>query len=138
MPQAELRKRQIKYTPFLFLVALLGWWIPGAGHLLIGRVKHSIIIFISIAFAFTLGIYIASVAVLDPVNDLLWYLAQILNSPLIILLARFAQNNQLECFARPREIGQIYTAVAGLLNLLCIINAVYLAYCDKIQITKQD
>ena len=138
MLQAKSGKIQTKYIPFLFLVALLGWWIPGAGHLLIGRVKHAIIIFISIAFAFTLGIYIASVAVLDPVNDLLWYLAQILNSPVVILLARFAQNHQLVCFARPREVGQIYTTVAGLLNLLCIVNAVYLAYCDKIQITKQD
>ena len=116
------------------MVALLGWWIPGAGHLLIGRVKHAIIIFVCIVFAFTMGIYIASIAVIDPVNDILWYWAQILNSPLVILLARIAQNNQLVCFARPREIGQIYTAVAGLLNLLCIVNAVYLAFCDKAQI----
>ena len=28
----------------------------------------------------------------------------------------------------PNEIGQIYTMTSGLLNLLCIVNAVYLAY----------
>ena len=137
MPPVESAKIRINDIPFLFLVALFGWWIPGAGHLLTGRVKHAIIIFVSIAFAFTLGIYIASIAVLDPVNDILWYWAQIFNSPLVILLARIAQSNHLTCFARPREIGQIYTAVSGLLNLLCIVNAVYLAYCDKTQI-KQD
>ena len=137
MPRVESKKIQISQIPFLFLVALLGWWIPGGGHLLIGRVKHAIIIFVSVSLAFLLGIYIASIAVLDPVNDVLWYWAQILNSPLVILLARIAQNNQLVCFARPREIGQIYTAVAGMLNLLAIINAVYIAYCDRTQ-TKQD
>ena len=137
MVPAEPKKIKISDVPFLFSVALFGWWVPGAGHLLTGRVKHAIIIFVSITFAFTLGIYVASIAVLDPVNDVLWYWAQILNSPLVILLARVAQNNQLACFARPREIGQIYTAVTGLLNLLCIVNAVYLAYCDKTKI-KQD
>ena len=133
MLQTEQRKIQISHIPFLFLVALLGWWIPGGGHLLIGRVKHAIIIFVSVSLAFLLGIYIASIAVLDPVNDILWYCAQILNSPMVILLARIAQNNEMVCFARPREIGQIYTAVAGMLNLLAIVNAVYLAYCDRTQ-----
>ena len=122
MPRAESSKIYIGHIPFLFLVALFGWWVPGAGHLLTGRVKQAIIIFISIAFAFTLGIYIASIAVLDPVNDALWYSAQILNSPLVILLARLAQNNQLVCFARPREIGQIYTAVAGAPGIFHIIS----------------
>ena len=136
MRQAEPGKIHITHIPFLFMVALLGWWVPGAGHLLIGRIKHAIIIFASIAFAFTMGIYIASIAVIDPVNDILWYWAQILNSPLVILLARVAQSHQLRCFARPREIGQIYTAVAGLLNLLCIVNAVYLAHCDKAKINQ--
>ena len=31
-------------------------------------------------------------------------------------------------FGRPNEIRQMYTSIASLLNLLCIVNAVYLAY----------
>jgi len=31
-------------------------------------------------------------------------------------------------FGRAGEIGQIYTSVAGLLNLLCIVNAIYVAH----------
>ena len=31
-------------------------------------------------------------------------------------------------YGRPNEIGQIYTSIAGLLNLLCIVNAVYWAH----------
>ena len=34
-------------------------------------------------------------------------------------------------FGRANEMGQIYTSIAGLLNLLCIVNAVYLAHANK-------
>jgi hypothetical protein len=34
-------------------------------------------------------------------------------------------------YGRPNEIGQIYTSIAGLLNLLCIVNAVYWAHLRR-------
>lgn len=36
-------------------------------------------------------------------------------------------------YGRPNEIGQIYTSIAGLLNLLCIVNAVYWAHLRRIE-----
>ena len=35
-------------------------------------------------------------------------------------------------YGRPAEIGQIYTSIAGLLNLLCIVNAVYMAHLRSV------
>ena len=131
MKELSDKLAQLRQTPFLVLVGLLGWWVPGAGHLVTGRTKHGVIIFAAIVFTFLAGIYIASIAVIDPVNDAPWYWAQLLNSPFVILLGHISQARELAVYAKPREIGQIYTGVAGLMNLLCIVNAVYLAHCDK-------
>ena len=113
---------------FALLVTLMGWCIPGSGFFLLNEKKRAVIIFVVISFTFALGLYVGSVAVIDPVNEKLWYVAQMLNSPLIVLLGRITAANQLWVSGKPAEIGQIYTGISGMLNLLCVINAAYLAY----------
>jgi hypothetical protein len=115
---------------FAFFVALTGWLIPGSGFFLLNERKRSVIIFTAICFTFGIGLYIGSVAVIDPVNEKLWYIAQMLNSPLVALLGRITVVNHLQVFGKPSEIGQIYTSISGMLNLLCIINTTYLAYSN--------
>jgi hypothetical protein len=57
--------------------------------------------------------------------------AQIMNSPMVAVLGHLSTTANYSVFGRPSEIGQIYTSIAGLLNLLCIVNAVYLAHLQK-------
>jgi hypothetical protein len=122
----------LKSTGYLFLVGVAGWWIPGAGHWMIGQPKKAAIIFFSIAFAFLLGIWLGSIAVIDAGTP--WYWAQMLNSPAIAYLAHLSGSvYHLEAYGKPREIGEIYTAIAGMLNLLCVINAVYMAHCANLK-----
>ena len=113
---------------FLLIVGLLGWLVPGAGHFVLKHKKHAIIIFITIVLTFCTGLYIGSIGVLDYVEAKSWYLAQIMNSPMVHVLGYLAQEEDYSVYGRPNEIGQIYTGIAGVLNLLCIINAVYLAH----------
>jgi uncharacterized membrane protein len=123
---------QLKRLPaiaYLLLVGVAGWWIPGAGHWIIGRPKRAAMIFFSIVFAFVLGIWLGSVAVIETP----WFWAQILSSPAVAYLAHVSKTLGLESYGKPREIGEIYTGIAGMLNLLCIVNAVYLAHCDTIK-----
>ena len=47
------------------------------------------------------------------------------------------QGGGFPVYGRPIEMGQIYTSTAGLLNLLCIVNAVYMAYIRKTQDVEQ-
>jgi len=138
----------------LFFAGILGWWIPGAGHWLIGQRKRAALIFISLVFAFTFGIYIGSIAVVDApeswyiakliyslishkqvisVSGSPWYFAQILFSPAVGYLAHLSAAFHLDSYGRPREIGEIYTGIAGMLNLLCVVNAVYMAHCINIK-----
>ncbi len=114
--------------PILIFVALLSWFVPGAGYFWLKERKRAVIVFTTITVTFLLGIYIGSIGVIDPVLAKPWYVAQIINSPAMVLLGHAAASGNFPVYGRPNEVGQIYTSVSGLLNLLCIVNAVYLAH----------
>jgi TM2 domain-containing membrane protein YozV len=122
---ARLRENQIV---LLIFVALLSWFVPGAGYFWLKERKRAIIVFTAIAITFWLGIYIGSIGVIDPVLAKSWYAAQIINSPMVALLGHVSAGGNFPVYGKPNEIGQIYTSVSGLLNLLCIVNAVHLAH----------
>ncbi len=118
---------------YLLIVGLFGWIIPGGGHLILGKNKHAIIIFVTIVLTFCTGLYIGSVGVINSVNAKPWFLAQLMNSPAVIALAYISKVGGYAVYARPNEIGQIYTSIAGLLNLLCIVNAIYWAHLRRME-----
>ena len=119
----------------LLFVALLSWLIPGGGYFWLKEKKRAIIIFITIVLTFCTGLYIGSIGVVDPVVAQWWYVAQIMSSPMVAVLGHFTAGGGYPVYGRPNEIGQIYTSIAGLLNLLCIVNAVYSAYMRGTQTT---
>ena len=121
------------HAVFLLTVGLLAWLIPGAGHLIIKEHKRALIIFITIILTFCIGLYVGSIGVINPVGAKPWYVAQIMNSPVVAALGYKVKTGDYYVYGRPNEVGQIYTSIAGLLNLLCIVNAVYLAHLCKIE-----
>ena len=115
----------------LMIVGLASWLVPGAGYFLLKEKKRAVIIFVTIILTFALGLYVGSIGVIDPVGAKPWYAAQILNSPMVAVLGHLAAGGTFPVYGKPNEIGQIYTSIAGLLNLLCVINAVYLAHLRR-------
>ena len=120
-------------TLFLLFVGLAAWLVPGAGYFLLNEKKRAIIIFITIIMTFCTGIYIGSLGVVDPVDSKLAYVGQLMNSPAVALLGNVTKAGGYPVYGRPAEIGQIYTAISGMLNLLCIVNAVYMAHVRQEQ-----
>ncbi|MCI0498729.1 MAG: hypothetical protein L0Y36_03475 [Planctomycetales bacterium] len=116
---------------WLVIVGLAAWIVPGAGHWLIRERKRAVILFAVITGLFVTGLYIGSVGVVDWVGGRIWFYAQILCSPAVGILGNITQNGQYPAYGRPCDIGQLYTGIAGLLNLLCILSAVYMAYCGR-------
>ena len=115
----------------LLTIVLAAWFLPGAGHLLLKENKRAVIIFVTIVSTFCLGLYIGSIGVVDPIEAKLAYAGQIMNSPVVAVIAHHTAGGGYPVHGRPNEIGQIYTSISGLLNLLCIINAAYLAHLRK-------
>ena len=122
---------------FPLVVGLAGWFVPGAGHFIVGERIRGTIIFLTITALFVTGLYIGSMGVVDSVNQHLWYIGQMLTSPLVLAIARINPSvggmPKYPSYGRPFEIGQIYTTIAGMLNVLCIVNAIYMAYTGKQQ-----
>jgi hypothetical protein len=125
---------------FLIVIGGLAWLIPGAGHFALNERSRGIVIFVMIALTFAVGLYVGSIGVVNPVSAKPWYVAQVMNSPVVFLLGSYmtaahqraeAQNDlslAYPVYGRAGEVGQIYTSIAGLLNLLCIVNAIYMAH----------
>lgn len=130
-------------------VGLFGWLIPGGGYFVLGDKKRGTVVLVTLVLTFLVGLYIGSIGVIDPVGSKPWYVAQVMNSPAVILIGNvvahgyqaYAQTKDASqayfVFGRACEIGQIYTSIAGLLNLLCIVNAVYIAHTRAIEGSKE-
>jgi len=128
-----VRLSKENHVLFLLIVGLLGWLVPGAGHFLLKEKIRAIIIFATITLTFCTGLYVGSIGVIDPIGAKPWYVAQIMNSPMVAVLGHLTAGGGFPVYGKPNEIGQIYTSVAGLLNLLCIVNAVYWAHLQRIE-----
>jgi len=113
---------------FLITIGALAWLVPGGGHLALNERRRGIIILVTVLLTFLIGLYVGSIGVVDPVHAKPWYAAQVMNSPAVALVGRVSASGDYPVYARANEMGQIYTSIAGLLNLLCIVNAIYLAH----------
>jgi hypothetical protein len=119
------------------LVALVGWLIPGAGYFLIGQRARAVTVGITILALFTLGLLIGGVRVVEAppgytfqkILTKPWFIPQILAGPVTVAThlagQKYAPGNEWVSTARVNEIGTLYTAVAGLLNLMAIIDSAY-------------
>ena len=141
--------------PQPFLVALAGWALPGLGYLLVGQRSRGITTGVTILALFVAGLLIGGVRALDPPmvsggqdtprrslrDEILskpWYIAQVLTGP-VGLVASYAAAwagetpegadgpRGVESHARVNEIAVLYMAVAGMLNLLTIIDSAHRA-----------
>jgi hypothetical protein len=115
------------------LVVVASWLVPGAGYWLLGQRARGTAIGISVLCLFVLGMLIGGITVVDAPLSLAqisakpWFVAQILTGPVSIAAAWLAGSVDVVSHSRSFEIGTLYTAVAGMLNLLGIIDAGYRA-----------
>ncbi len=119
------------------VIALATWVLPGSGYWLIGQRARGLTIGITIIILFILGLLIGGVRVVDPppnafsnpVNAITqkpWFVGQILAGPITLLSASIGKGEEYYAsHSRVNEIGTLYTAIAGMLNLLAIIDAAY-------------
>jgi hypothetical protein len=139
--QNDIQKAQIMAAPAP-LVALAGWLVPGAGYWLIGHRARALTVGLTIIGLFVLGVLLAGMRVVEAPNlagpgplvsrilDRPWFIGQVLAGPLGLAAAgvsHWAAGSptyaHLLSHSRLAEIGTLYTAVAGMLNLMAIIDA---------------
>lgn len=105
---------------------LLAWVFPGLGHLYLRRYGKAIVLMVAILLLFVLGVAMDSRLALhlgleDPLA-LLFSLAQMgVGAPYV--LARFMGYETGAVTSPSYEYGNTFTAVAGLLNILVVLDA---------------
>lgn len=127
--------------------AIAGWVLPGLGHLLIGDVFRGLILATAITLLWLGGLLVGGINVVQ-VRDAQghfrpWFLGQMLIAPSLAVEYTHdsyrAQNGGTDplpqedgalpaytpSYGRVHEIGTLYTALAGLLNLLAIVDVIY-------------
>lgn len=125
--------------------AVAAWLIPGLGHLLAGHIQRGVILMVCIGGLWLVGLLVGGISVVEArnVDHSLrpWYLGQALIAPSLAIEythdKRRAQTQGADpdpysepvpfqpAYGRAAEIGTLYTALAGLLNLLAIIDIAY-------------
>ncbi len=120
--------------------ALLGWLLPGLGHWLIGQKQRAIILCLAIGGLWLAGTLIGGIGVYDRKEHKMWFLGQMLVAPSVLvdmahesLATRYGRPEPnvsppaafSPAYGRTEEQGLLYSSLAGLLNLLAIVDVLY-------------
>lgn len=114
------------------IAGLLAWLVPGLGHLFAGDRSRGIIILVTLTLTFWTGIAIGGVrSTIDPQRKKLWFMAQICAGSHTLAAFGWGEHARgdltTEQLATSQwastEVALVYTGVAGLLNLLAIMDA---------------
>ena len=122
------------------LVALAEWVVPGLGYGVLGQWARGLTIGLTIIVLFVLGLLIGGVGVVDAptlaggasvfgqIMQKPWFIGQILTGLPGVIAALCSQHcSGPVSTSRVNEIGTLYTAVAGMLNLMAVIDSSYRA-----------
>ena len=99
---------------------LLAWLVPGAGHVKIGRPWPALFVVLGVIPLFLLGMVLAGYENVSPERHP-WYFGLQLPAGLPTAFAwLLTENAELSEVPPHLSIGRLYTAVAGLLNLIAL------------------
>jgi len=118
-------------NPVLALV--LGWILPGAGHAYGGRWGKAILFFVAINGLLVGGMGLGSGTV---IQKSLWLAAQLWAGGSVLALwpisNYYSALGPIDWANRLHEMGTLYTAIAGFLNLLVMMDAyIRIAFPDR-------
>ncbi len=131
----------MRRNPYAALI--LGWVIPGAGHVYLGQVKKGVFFFVLLAGAFVVGVAIGGYddvafpepSANTPENDItsqVMYrvipVVQAMDGAVALVSSKAAQAAERDNrYLGDYDIGLLYTCVAGLMNLIVMLDAFCLA-----------
>jgi hypothetical protein len=119
----------------------LAWLLPGAGHIYLGHRARGIIYLVTIGATFWGGVAIAGVHdTVNPQQRFVWFIGQLCTGSHALVAIALNRHSGID----PREmvdtsftsvdIGVVYSGVAGLLNLLAILDALARADAPRISL----
>ena len=108
---------------------VLGWLVPGAGHLLLGKWQRALLLFAAIVGMYAIGLGLGGkiyVPNTGEVLDMLGFAGQ-LGMGVLYLLARFLGLGGTAAATTLNDYGTKFLVACGLLNLIAAADAYALA-----------
>ncbi|HWP84124.1 MAG TPA: DUF6677 family protein [Terriglobia bacterium] len=114
-------------------VIVAAWLVPGGGHLLQRRWGRGILLLATIGFLFVMGVALGGRFFHFNPSSIVETLGSLGNfcSGLLYFGARFAGYDPAPAAAPAADYGTKFLLVAGLLNVLCILDAYDIAVGNK-------
>ncbi len=126
----KLRQRIIRF----YLAVFAGLLVPGGAHIILGKTFKGVVFVIVILSTFFLGLMITkNYAFTQQAHDrhpVMYWLQYLVGAPAMISSSMKPGFDTPDAFKSPKmfEIGILYSAIAGLLNLLIFIDGIALAF----------
>ena len=111
----------------------LGWLIPGGGHFLLKRTGRGVLLLIAITSMFVCGLMMRGYMFQPQTGDLLTTLINVggfigdVAGGLLYLLTVWLGYNQVDVAGHVHDYGTKFLVVAGLLNILAMVDAFEIA-----------
>ena len=119
--------------------------VPAAGHLRLGQPRRALMIFVGVAWLFLGGLLIGGVDVVDREEDFWWFVGQAGVGPAAYAVNAWHQSLKSDdpppsagadwfetndpartrSLGHPNEIGALWATIAGMLNVIAIIDATW-------------
>ncbi|QOJ00609.1 MAG: hypothetical protein HRU70_08935 [Phycisphaeraceae bacterium] len=142
------------HTGFDLLAGLAAAALPGAGHALAGDPKRGLRIGAGVLGLFTAGLLIGGIDCVDRAEDGWWFIPQAMIGPAAFAVDHYHQNflkkprptnpgfqpppnspritpapgpgqTYTKSLGKPNDIGILFTSIAGMLNLIVVIDAAF-------------
>lgn len=138
---AEERYDNTNKARFQILAPILGWLIPGFGHWSLGYRRRGRLIALGVLGIYLLGLLIGGVGVINRQTGFWWYCGQVFVGPATPIVDYWVAKHPepadpaddpgyvyaVPSFAKVNEVGTLYTTLAGLLNLIAILDVIFKA-----------
>ncbi|MEE8106404.1 MAG: DUF6677 family protein [Planctomycetota bacterium] len=103
---------------------VLAWLVPGLGHWVLGRRAKAMLFFGVISACFFAGLFLADARNLNYERDSIWFWAYGWNGLETLGAAYLARGLALDHYVPHLAVGYLYVAVAGLLNMVAMMDVV--------------
>jgi|ERR1700749_1966081 hypothetical protein len=132
-PDAQPTAAAVPLTPIATIAPLIGWLIPGAGHLIQKRWIRGLLLMASIVCMFAIGVAMQGKVYKSNTGDLLDILGFVgdLGSGAVYFLARIMDWGGTAITAANADYGTKFIVVAGLLNVMAAVDAYHIAIGKK-------
>ena len=121
--------------PINFTAIVLGWLLPGLGHVSVGQKRRGFLIMGGALFLVFCGTLVGGIDAVDHNKDGLWFIAQVWCGPVVVgidLLNQtfiaplpIADKVTLVGLSHANEMGTLFIAMAGLMNFVVLLDVIH-------------